>query len=58
MHTVQVASLSSGKISGRQAFPGALALVCLWSIIGLLLTVVAHALGFGAEIAQALAVAG
>jgi len=33
-------------------------IVCLWSVLGLLLTTATFALGFGAEFGQALAMAG
>ena len=35
-----------------------LEVVCLWSVLGLLATLLVSALGFGAEIGQALAMAG
>jgi hypothetical protein len=56
MNTVQALSLFSGDTSEPEVFNFELAVVCLWSVVGLLLTMLA--LGFGAEIGQALAVAG
>jgi hypothetical protein len=42
----------------RAPIPVDLAGVCLWSVLGLLLSMLVVALGFGAEIGQALAMAG
>jgi hypothetical protein len=58
MNTVQAARLFSSNISERENFPVNLVVVCLWSIVGLLLTALVLALGFGVEMSQALAVAG
>ena len=38
--------------------PVDLEVICLWSVLGLLATLLVSALGFGAEIGQALATAG
>jgi hypothetical protein len=56
MNTAQAARLFSSNVSERETSAINLAIVCLWSIAGLMLTVVF--LGFGVEIGQALAVAG
>ena len=42
----------------RAPVPVDLAVLCLWSVLGLLLSMLVVALGFGAEIGQALAIAG
>jgi hypothetical protein len=47
--------LFSSNVSEKETSVN-LAIVCLWSIVGLMLT--AFCLGFGLEIGQALAVAG
>ena len=56
MNTAQAACLSSSSVSEWEACAVNLAIVCVWSISGLMLTVVS--LRFGVEIGQALAVAG
>jgi hypothetical protein len=48
--------LFSSNVSEQDTSAVNLAIVCLWSIVGLMLT--AFCLGFGLEIGQALAVAG
>jgi hypothetical protein len=55
MNTAQAAGLFSSMASERETSAVNLAIVCLWSIVGLMLT---FSLGFGVEIGQALAVAG
>ena len=46
-------------IAGRRArIPADLAIVCLWSAMGLLLTALFASLGFGEQIGQFLAAAG
>ena len=56
MNTAQAERLFSSNVSERETSAVNLAIVCLWSIVGLMLTVIS--LGFGVEIGQALAVAG
>jgi hypothetical protein len=56
MNTAQAARLFSSNVSERETSAVNLAIVCLWSIVGLLLTV--FSLRFGVEIGQTLAVAG
>lgn len=56
MNTAQAACLFSSNVSEQETSTINLALVCLWSIVGLMLT--AFFLGFGLEIGQALAAAG
>jgi hypothetical protein len=58
MNMVQAKSLLSSNTSERVTIPVELAVVCLWSTVGLLLTALFLALGFGAEIERALAAAG
>lgn len=58
MTTLQAARWFSNNNSDRVTFPVDFAVVCLSSVIGLLLTALALALGFGAEIGQALSLAG
>jgi hypothetical protein len=55
MNTAQARRLFSSNVSERETSTVNLAIVCLWSIVGLMLTV--FSLGFGVEIGQALAVA-
>jgi hypothetical protein len=58
MDTVQATGLFSGDISKQQNSSIDLAVVCLWSFTGTVLTAFVLALGFGSEIWQALAFAG
>jgi hypothetical protein len=55
MNTAQ-ARLSLSNVSEWETSAVDLAIVCAWSILGLMLTV--FSLGFGVEIGQALVVAG
>jgi hypothetical protein len=55
MNTAQATRPFSSNVSERETLDVNLAIVCLWSIVGLMLT---FSLGFGLEIGQALAVAG
>jgi hypothetical protein len=57
MNTVQAARFFSSNVSERETFGVNLAVVCLWSIAGLLLMLVLD-LRFGVEIGQTLAMAG
>ena len=54
--TTPVAGASWRSQSTR--IPADFGVVCLWALLGLDLTALAIALGFGAEIAEALAIAG
>jgi len=56
MNTAQAAGLFSSIASERETSAVNLAIVCLWSIVGLMLT--AFSLRFGVEIGQTLAVVG
>jgi hypothetical protein len=58
MNTVLALSLLSGNIAEHVSIPAELAVICLWSAAGLLLTTLAYSLGFGGEIGQALAIVG
>ena len=53
MNTAQAARLFSSNVSERETSVVNLAIVCLWSTVGLMLTVFSP--GFGVEIGQALA---
>jgi hypothetical protein len=55
MNTAQAARLFSNHVPEWDTSAVNSAIVCLWSIVGLMLT---FSLGFGVEIGQALAVAG
>ena len=52
MNTLQAISLLTRNIPERTLIPVDLVVVCLWSALGVLLTAVFLALGFGAEFAQ------
>ena len=58
MNTVQAARLFSSNTSERETLPIDLAVVCVWSFAGVLLTALALVLGLGVEIGQTLASAG
>ena len=58
MITVQALKLFSCIIARRATVPIDLAVVCLSSSLGLVLTALAMTLGFGIEIGQALATTG
>jgi hypothetical protein len=58
MSAFQTTRLFSGDITERETFSTDLAVVCLWSFTGVLLTVLDLPLCFGGEIWQALALAG
>ncbi len=62
MPMISEATLEVQAITGglrRQApIPVGLAVVCLWSALGFLLSMLVLASGFGAEIGEALALAG
>lgn len=58
MNTVQTPSLFSRIVSERATISVDFLVVCLWSIVGLLLTDLVFALGFEGEMGQALALAG
>lgn len=51
------ASGAFGRSQGTR-IPADFGIVCLWAFLGLDLTALAIALGFGAEIAEALAITG
>jgi len=56
--SIQAPGASAWIVSERMPIATDFYLVCLWSTLGLLLTAAAFALGFGAELGQALAMAG
>jgi hypothetical protein len=58
MNTVQTLRLFSRNIPERTVVPVELAIVCLWSALGLVVTALAFAVGFGVEVGQLLAAAG
>jgi hypothetical protein len=61
MTTIRSASelpTACGTLRRGVTFPDDLRLVCLWSALGLTLTGLFFALGFAAEIGQAMAAAG
>jgi hypothetical protein len=58
MNTLQAVSLMARNIPKRTLIPADLAIVCLWSALGLLLTAIILAPGFGVEVGQALVMAG
>jgi hypothetical protein len=58
MNTLETPSTFSNIIPQRAALPIDFRIVCLWATLGLVLTALTVTLGFGAEVAQALALAG
>lgn len=58
MNMLRAQSFLSRMFVERATVPAELEVVCLWSVLGLLLTMIAFALGFGAQIGQALAMPG
>ena len=57
MPTPEVQAITGG-LRRQVPIPVGLAVVCLWSALGLLLSMLVLASGFGAEIGEALAMAG
>lgn len=53
-----VSNQLSRLVHGDAAVPAEFGLVCLWAVLGLTMVGLIFALGFGAEVVQALAVAG
>jgi len=53
-----ISQATRGTLLDRAPTTVDLGVACLWSVLGLLLTVLALVLGFGAEIGQVLAMTG
>jgi hypothetical protein len=58
MNTLQTPSKYLSKIPQLASIPIDFSIVCLWATVGLVLTVLVFTLGFDAEVAQALTMAG
>lgn len=58
MNAPQTPSPVASNILYRATIPIDFSIVCLWTAVGLVLTALVFTLGFGAEVGQALAVAG
>ena len=58
MNTLQNSNTFSHMVTQRAVLPIDFGIACLWGTLGLVLTALTYTLGFGAEVAQALAMAG
>jgi hypothetical protein len=58
MNTLQNPITFPHNVTQRAVLPIDFRIVCLWATLGLVLTALTFTLGFGAEVAQALALAG